>query len=107
MTELRTERCTVAFGGLKAVNDVTLEIPAGRITGLIGPNGSGKSTFVNMTSGQIPPTAGRVLLDGEPLTGLRVDQIVHRGIARTYQVPRVPKELTIEEVISVPLLYAR
>lgn len=107
MTSLRTERCTVAFGGLKAVNDVTLEIPSGHITGLIGPNGSGKSTFVNMVSGQIPPATGAVLLDGRRIDALRPDRIVNLGLARTYQVPNVPKELTIGEVISVPLGYVR
>ena len=107
MNGLRIDGCTVAFGGLRAIDNVTLDIPGGAITALIGPNGSGKSTFVNMVSGQIPPVAGRVLLKGEPITGLRPDRIVHRGLARTYQVPKVPKELTIQEVISVPLLYAR
>jgi len=107
MSGLRVEGCTVAFGGLRAIENVTFDIPEGTITALIGPNGSGKSTFVNMVSGQIPPMAGRVLLGGRPITGLRPDRIVHRGLARTYQVPKVPKELTIEEVISVPLLYAR
>jgi branched-chain amino acid transport system ATP-binding protein len=107
MSALRIENCTVAFGGLRAIDDVTLDVPDGAITALIGPNGSGKSTFVNMVSGQIPPRRGRIMLDGEPLEGLRPDRVVHRGLARTYQVPRVPKELTIDEVISVPLLYAR
>lgn len=106
MTALSIEQCTVAFGGLRAIDGVTLALPAQAITALIGPNGSGKSTFVNMVSGQIPPRSGRISLGGEPITGLRPDLIVHRGLARTYQVPRVPKELTIEEVISVPLLYA-
>jgi branched-chain amino acid transport system ATP-binding protein len=107
MSALRIEGCTVAFGGLRAIDDVTLDVPEGAITALIGPNGSGKSTFVNMVSGQIPPRRGRILLDGAPLEGLRPDRVVHKGLARTYQVPRVPKELTIDEVISVPLLYAR
>jgi branched-chain amino acid transport system ATP-binding protein len=107
MNGLRIESCTVTFGGLKAIDDVSLDVPGGAITALIGPNGSGKSTFVNMVSGQIPPRQGRVLLDDKPVEGMRPDRIVHRGLARTYQVPRVPKELTIEEVISVPLLYAR
>jgi branched-chain amino acid transport system ATP-binding protein len=107
MTALQTEHCTVRFGGLTAVDDVTLAIPSGKVTGLIGPNGSGKSTFVNMVSGQIPPSAGRVLLGGEPITRERVDRIVDRGLARTYQVPRLPGELTVAEVISVPLIYAR
>jgi branched-chain amino acid transport system ATP-binding protein len=106
MTALNVKQCTVAFGGLRAIDNVTLEIPARTITALIGPNGSGKSTFVNMVSGQIPPRSGDVQLGEATITGLRPDLIVHRGLARTYQVPRVPKELTIEEVISVPLLYA-
>ena len=107
MTGLSVTGCTVAFGGLKAINDLTLAIPGGTITALIGPNGSGKSTFCNMVSGQIPPVSGRVLLGDEPMNGRRTDQIVAAGLARTYQVPRVPKELTIGEVIGVPLRYAR
>ncbi len=107
MTSLAVTDCTVAFGGLKAIDDLTLTIPGGTITALIGPNGSGKSTFCNMVSGQIPPVRGRVLLDGDPVTGLRTDRIVAAGLARTYQVPRVPKQLTIGEVIGVPLRYVR
>lgn len=107
MTSLSVANCTVSFGGLKAINDLTLTIPSDTITALIGPNGSGKSTFCNMVSGQIPPNAGRVLLDGNSVIGLRADQIVAAGLARTYQVPRVPKELTIGEVIGVPLRYVR
>ena len=107
MTSLSVANCTVSFGGLKAINDLTLTIPSDTITALIGPNGSGKSTFCNMVSGQIPPNAGRILLDGNSVIGLRADQIVAAGLARTYQVPRVPKELTIGEVIGVPLRYVR
>lgn len=107
MTTLSVNRCTVAFGGLKAINDLSVTIKGGAITALIGPNGSGKSTFCNMTSGQIPPQSGDILLDGAPIAGRRVDQIVAAGLARTYQVPRVPRELTIGEVIDVPLRYAR
>jgi branched-chain amino acid transport system ATP-binding protein len=107
MTSLSVANCTVSFGGLKAINDLTLTIPGDTITALIGPNGSGKSTFCNMVSGQIPPNAGSILLDGKSVIGLRADQIVAAGLARTYQVPRVPKELTIGEVIGVPLRYVR
>jgi branched-chain amino acid transport system ATP-binding protein len=107
VTSLSVTNCTVSFGGLKAINDLTLTIPSDTITALIGPNGSGKSTFCNMVSGQIPPNAGRILLDGNSVIGLRADQIVAAGLARTYQVPRVPKELTIGEVIGVPLRYVR
>jgi len=107
MTSLAVTNCTVAFGGLKAIDDLTLIIPGGTITALIGPNGSGKSTFCNMVSGQIPPVTGSVLLDGASITRVRTDRIVAAGLARTYQVPRVPRELTIGEVIGVPLRYAR
>jgi len=106
MSALTVDACTIAFGGLKAIDNVTVDVPEGSITALIGPNGSGKSTFVNMVAGQIPARSGKVLLDGEDITRLRPDRIVHRGLARTYQVPRVPRELTIEEVISVPLHYS-
>src|ERR1035437_5741572 len=102
MTSLSVANCTVSFGGLKAINDLTLTIPGGTITALIGPNGSGKSTFCNMVSGQILPSAGRILLDGVSVRGLRADQIVAAGLARPYQVPRVPKELTVGGVIGVP-----
>lgn len=107
MTALRVSGCTVAFGGLRAVDDLTLAFPGDRISGLIGPNGSGKSTFVNMVSGQIPPLSGSIRLDDEPICSLRPDQIVKRGLARTYQVPKAPRELTIAEVLSVPLRYVR
>lgn len=97
---------TVAFGGLKALDGVSLSIAAGEITGLIGPNGSGKSTLVNTVSGQLPVRGGRVHLEREDVTGRRPDLIVRSGLARTYQIPRVPPALTVEEVLSVPLLYA-
>ncbi len=102
---LATDRAVVAFGGLKAVNDVSVTFEQGQITGLIGPNGSGKSTLVNLMSGQLPAAAGRVLLGDTVISRLRPDQIVARGLARTYQIPLVPPELTVSEVIGVPLHY--
>lgn len=107
MTGLSVSGCTVAFGGLRAIDDLSVTIPAGSITALIGPNGSGKTTFCNMVSGYIPPSAGQIRLGGEAVTGLRTDRLVSRGLARTFQVPRVPKELTLAEVIGVPLRYSR
>ena len=103
---LAVEDLTVAFGGLKALDGVSLSIAAGEITGLIGPNGSGKSTLVNTVSGQLPVRGGRIRLRGGDVTGRRPDRIVRAGMARTYQIPRVPPTLTVEEVLSVPLLYA-
>ncbi len=107
MTELSVTNCTVAFGGLRAIDDLSVTIPEGSITALIGPNGSGKTTFCNMVSGYIPPSKGEIRLGGEAVTALRTDRLVSRGLARTFQVPRVPKELTIAEVVGVPLRYSR
>jgi branched-chain amino acid transport system ATP-binding protein len=104
-TDLSLQNVTVAFGGLKALNKVSVDFPAGKITGLIGPNGSGKSTMVNTISGQIRASAGRIFLGKMEISGLRTDQIAIKGLARTYQIPRVPPQLTVCEIITVPLLY--
>ncbi len=104
---LRIESVVVAFGGLRALDDVSTTFEGSQITGLIGPNGSGKSTLVNTLSGQIRPHSGRIWFGATEVTAIRADRLVHRGIARTYQIPRVPLQLTLEEVISVPLIYGR
>ena len=97
---------SVHFGGLRAVDDVSIEFAPGCVTGLVGPNGSGKTTTVNAVSGIVRPTAGRVMVDDADITGGRPDVIVRQGLARTWQIPRMPGELTVEEVISVPINYA-
>jgi len=102
---LSTDSVVVAFGGLLALDGVSIAFPQGRITGLIGPNGSGKSTLVNAMCGQIRPASGTVRLGDEDITRVRPDLVVKRGVARTYQIPRVPPELTVEEIISVPMNY--
>jgi len=104
---LATQDLVVAFGGLRALDGVTTTFPAGEITGLIGPNGSGKSTLVNTVSGQIKPGEGTIRLGARPITAERSDRIVQHGLARTYQIPKVPPQLTVEEVIAVPLIYGR
>jgi len=104
---LEVRNLSVAFGGLKALNDASLTFAAGSVTGLIGPNGSGKSTLVNVISGQIRPNGGSVTLGGRDITGQRADRIAALGLARTYQIPRVPRELSVREIISVPLHYVR
>lgn len=102
---LSTDNAVVSFGGLKAVDGVSITFQKGSISGLIGPNGSGKSTLVNLISGQLQPTSGSISLGDQDITWLRPDQIVAHGLARTYQIPLVPPELTVEEVLSVPLTY--
>jgi branched-chain amino acid transport system ATP-binding protein len=73
------------FGGLSAIRDVTARFERGRINAIIGPNGAGKTTFFNLIGGVHRPTSGRILLDGEDVTGLRPDQMAIRGVGRTFQ----------------------
>lgn len=82
---LHLDRVTIQFGGLKAVADLDLEIRRGELVGLIGPNGAGKTTVFNLVTGVYAPTAGGILLDGEPIQGLRPSAIARRGVTRTFQ----------------------
>jgi branched-chain amino acid transport system ATP-binding protein len=104
---IRVDSVTVAFGGLRALDGVSLAFARNSITGLIGPNGSGKSTLVNTMSGQLRATEGSVHFGDTDITRLRTDRIVKLGLARTYQIPRLPPQLTVEEIITVPLIYGR
>jgi ABC-type branched-subunit amino acid transport system ATPase component len=89
------------FGGVRAVNGVSLALERGRIYGLIGPNGSGKTTLFNCITGVERADSGRVLLDGQRIEGLRPWQIARRGVGRTFQVIRVFPELTALENLLV------
>ena len=82
---LQASHVTMQFGGLKAVNDVDMEIQKGEVHALIGPNGAGKTTFFNIVSGIYTPTSGTVTFDGENITKLKAHQVTARGIARTFQ----------------------
>lgn len=84
-TLLHAVDVTMQFGGLKAVNNVSMEIRRGEIRALIGPNGAGKTTFFNIISGIYIPTTGKVLMDGADITKLKPHQVTQRGIARTFQ----------------------
>ena len=83
---LETNKVTIRFGGLTAVNEVSIKVQPNKITALIGPNGAGKTTLFNCISGVYTPASGEVILDGKHLEGLRGFQINKAGIARTYQV---------------------
>lgn len=85
------------FGGVQAVNGVSLAVNKGEILGVIGPNGSGKSTLFNCLLGQIAPTSGRVLLDGADVTGLRPCDLNRRGVSRTFQLLQVFPQLSVLE----------
>jgi branched-chain amino acid transport system ATP-binding protein len=95
MQLLRTENLTRYFGGLCAVNDLDFELVAGEIVGLIGPNGAGKTTLINLLSGLFHPSSGKIIFRGNEISGLKAHQINSLGIARTFQVVRVFKKLTV------------
>jgi branched-chain amino acid transport system ATP-binding protein len=96
---LRTEGLTIRFGGLTALNNVDFEIGRGEIRAIIGPNGAGKSTFFNCLTGVLRPTAGRILFNGEDITGFSPDRISQRGIARSYQITNIlPNATALENV---------
>jgi branched-chain amino acid transport system ATP-binding protein len=85
------------FGGLKAVDGVDLCVHRGETLGLIGPNGAGKTTFFNMVCGAYTPTAGKILLNGQEIQGLPAHAVARKGIARTFQITRVFKDMTVED----------
>ena len=91
------------FGGVHAVNGARLTIRPGSITGLIGPNGAGKTTLFNVIAGLYQPTAGRVVLDGEDITGLKPHELFHKGVLRTFQLAHEFKTLTVRDnLMMVP-----
>ena len=98
---LRTERLTRSFGRLVAVSGVDLEVVPGELRSIIGPNGAGKSTLFKLISGEIAPTAGRVFLDGEEVTGLPQFAASRRGIAKSYQITTVFPQLTVFENVRI------
>ena len=93
------------FGGLQAVSDVSFSVPAGQVLGVIGPNGAGKSTFINLVTGHIKPTEGRVLIDGKDLTGARPWVIAQAGVARTFQIVKPFRGMSVRENVAVGILY--
>jgi branched-chain amino acid transport system ATP-binding protein len=98
---LMAQKVTRDFGGLRAVNEVSLTLRRGEIVGLIGPNGSGKTTFINVITGNLKITSGSVRIDDLDITGWPTDKIPGAGIARTFQVVRLYKALTVLENVEV------
>jgi branched-chain amino acid transport system ATP-binding protein len=92
---LEVRHLTKRFGGLTAVDDVSFEVPAGRIVGVIGPNGSGKTTLFATVSGFLPPNGGQVVFDGRDVTGLQPSELCGLGIARTFQIVQPFAGLTV------------
>ena len=101
---IECEGVTKAFGGIVANNEITLEVPEGRITGLIGPNGSGKTTLFNSIVGYHPVDAGSIKFEGREISDLRVQQIARLGLLRTFQQTRIYSKMNCVDnmLISVP-----
>ncbi|MBI4630802.1 MAG: ABC transporter ATP-binding protein, partial [Chloroflexi bacterium] len=104
---LSVENVSKRFGGLQALDKVTLSVNEGEIFGIIGPNGAGKTTLFNTINGVYPPTEGRIKFRGEDVTGLPPFDLSKRGIARTYQVVRPLGELTVRENVTVGACFGR
>lgn len=100
---LSAENITVQFGGLTAVNNVSFDIPTGKIVSLIGPNGAGKTTFFNVLTGLYKPTSGNVIYDGEDITARKPHKIAAGGVARTFQNIRLFGLMTAEENVMVAM----
>jgi branched-chain amino acid transport system ATP-binding protein len=98
---LRTEDLSIHFGGLAALNGVNFEVQRDEIRAIIGPNGAGKSTFFNCLTGVLRPTSGRVVFDGQDITGLSPDRISQKGIARSYQITNIMPNATVLENVRI------
>jgi branched-chain amino acid transport system ATP-binding protein len=98
---LRTELLSVRFGGLAALSEVNFEVGPGEIRAVIGPNGAGKSTFFNTLTGVLRPTSGRIILNGEDVTGLPSNAISQKGIARSYQITNILPNATVLENVRI------
>lgn len=104
---LRVERLSKAFGRIRAVDDVSFEVKAGEALGVIGPNGSGKSTLVNLVTGFVRPSSGRVEYRGRDITGIAPHRAVRLGIARSFQMARPFYNLPVYRNVVIPIYSPR
>jgi branched-chain amino acid transport system permease protein len=95
------------FGGVHALDGITLDIRAGELIGLVGPNGSGKTTLVNLLSGTFRPTRGAILVGGVDITRLAPHKIAHVGVARTYQIPKPFASMTVRDNVATAIMFGR
>ena len=102
---LKIDKVTKAFGGITALSDVSFDIAENEFIGLIGPNGSGKTTLFNVLSGSIKPTKGSIKLKNMELIGLPSNKICHLGIARTFQIPKPIKSISVLENVMIGAVY--
>lgn len=98
---LETHNLCKRFGGLKAVDDVSITVRQGQVYGLIGPNGAGKTTFLNTISGTYPNDGGKVIFNGEDITNEKPYKICHKGMARTFQIVKCFEQMSVLENVTV------
>ncbi len=101
---LSAQNLRKSFGGVKAVDDISFEVEAGRLLAMIGPNGAGKTTCFNLLNGQLPPDGGSVKLDGKELVGLTPREIWRLGVGRTFQITATFGSMTVVENVQMTLL---
>ncbi|MDH6238111.1 ABC transporter ATP-binding protein [Cryobacterium sp. CG_9.6] len=101
MSLLTIEGLSKSFGGLKALKDISIEIPEDEFLGIIGPNGAGKTTLFSVLAGQIPPTSGQVTFDGRDITGWAADRVASIGLVRTFQLMRPFESMTVLENVAI------
>ncbi|MEL6477946.1 MAG: ABC transporter ATP-binding protein [Pseudomonadota bacterium] len=107
MSILKVQNVNKRFGGLKALNEVNLEIEKGTVHAIIGPNGAGKSTLLNCFVGRLEPDTGSVMFDGSSLLGIKPHQINQLGVSRVFQTPEIFGDLTLIENVMIPAFAKR
>ncbi len=104
---IQVEELTKHYGGVHALDGISLTVVAGELVGLVGPNGSGKSTLVGLLSGSLRPTSGSIRVAGMPTRGLAPHDVAHLGIARTYQIPRPFESMTVRDNVAMAIMFGR
>src|SRR5882724_110595 len=102
---LNVSKLVKRFGGFYALDGLSFHVSSGEILGLVGPNGSGKTTAINVISGLYAPDGGEVVLDGASIGGVASHRLVHRGVNRTFQIPKPFLSLTVRQNVEVALAY--
>jgi branched-chain amino acid transport system ATP-binding protein len=104
---LRIANVAKSFGGLRAIADVSFDVPRGQFFGIIGANGAGKTTLLNLITGYMPPSSGTIEFEGEPIHGLPPYRIAHRGIGRTFQITQPFAEMSVLDNVMTGALFSR